>query len=68
MTIWWAFKPDGDLGYINRGSARNLNVIAVDPALKQIALADLKQVLIEQEIHLGADKQDSGVYKIPVEK
>ena len=56
-------KPDGDLGYINRGSARNLNVIAVDPALKQIALADLKQVLIEQKYISVLTKQDSGVYK-----
>ncbi|MBC3377551.1 alpha-2-macroglobulin family protein [Serratia fonticola] len=56
-------KPDGDLGYINRGSARNLNVIAVDPSLKQIALADLKQVLIEQKYISVLTKQDSGVYK-----
>ncbi|MFC0226221.1 alpha-2-macroglobulin family protein [Serratia aquatilis] len=56
-------KPDGDLGYINRGAVRNLNVIAVDPSLKQIALSDLKLVLLEQKYISVLTKQDSGVYK-----
>jgi hypothetical protein len=56
-------KPDGDLGYINRDAARHLNVIAIDPALKQIALPDLKLVLIEQRYISVLTKQDSGVYK-----
>ncbi|HID9471456.1 TPA: alpha-2-macroglobulin family protein [Serratia liquefaciens] len=56
-------KADGDLGYINRDALRQLNVIAVDPSLKQIALADLKLVLIEQKYISVLTKQDSGVYK-----
>ncbi|KEY59377.1 alpha-2-macroglobulin [Serratia sp. DD3] len=56
-------KADGDLGYINRGAARHLNVIAVDPALKQVALPDLKLVLIEQRYISVLTKQNSGVYK-----
>jgi uncharacterized protein YfaS (alpha-2-macroglobulin family) len=56
-------KADGDLGYINRGSVRHLNVIAVDPSLKQIALVDLKLVLIEQKYISVLTKQASGVYK-----
>ncbi len=56
-------KPDGDLGYINRGAVRHLNVIAVDPALKQIALPALKVALIEQKYISVLTKQDSGVYK-----
>lgn len=56
-------KPDGDLGYINRGAIRHLNVIAVDPTLKQIALPALKVTLIEQKYISVLTKQDSGVYK-----
>lgn len=56
-------KPDGDLGYINRGAVRHLNVIAVDPTLKQIALPALKVALIEQKYISVLTKQDSGVYK-----
>ncbi|AHG19226.1 hypothetical protein Z042_06040 [Chania multitudinisentens RB-25] len=56
-------KPDGDLGYINRDAVRHLNVIAVDPSLKKIALPELKWVLIEQRYISVLTKQDSGVYK-----
>ncbi|MBU9862781.1 MG2 domain-containing protein [Rahnella aceris] len=56
-------KADGDLGYINRDAARHLNIIAVDPSLKQIALPDLKVALIEQKYISVLTKQDSGVYK-----
>ncbi|QTF09727.1 alpha-2-macroglobulin family protein [Brenneria izadpanahii] len=56
-------KPDGDLGYINRNAARHLNIIAVDPSLKPIALPDLKVTLIEQKYVSVLTKQDSGIYK-----
>ncbi|MEE3660841.1 alpha-2-macroglobulin [Brenneria sp. g21c3] len=56
-------KPDGDLGYINRDAARRVNIIAVDPSLKQIALPDLKVTLFEQKYFSVLTKQDSGVYK-----
>ncbi len=56
-------KADGDLGYINRDAERHLNVIAIDPNLQQIAMPNLKQVLIEQKYISVLTKQDSGVYK-----
>ncbi|NMP28447.1 alpha-2-macroglobulin family protein [Rahnella sp. SAP-1] len=56
-------KPDGDLGYINRGAIRHLQLIAVDPTLAQIALPDLKVALIEQKYISVLTKQDSGIYK-----
>ncbi len=56
-------KADGDLGYINRAAVRHLDMIAVDPALKRIALPDLKMALIEQKYISVLTKQDSGVYK-----
>ncbi|MCG8710636.1 alpha-2-macroglobulin family protein [Brenneria sp. 4F2] len=56
-------KPDGDLGYINRDAARHVNIIAVDPSLKQIAQPDLNLKLFEQKYFSVLTKQDSGVYK-----
>ncbi|EPY5345334.1 MG2 domain-containing protein [Klebsiella quasipneumoniae] len=56
-------KPDGDLGYINRGAVRHLNVIAVDSTLKQVALPALKVALVEQKYISVLTKQPSGVYK-----
>jgi uncharacterized protein YfaS (alpha-2-macroglobulin family) len=56
-------KADGDLATINRDAERHLNVIAIDPNLQQIAMPNLKQVLIEQKYISVLTKQDSGVYK-----
>lgn len=56
-------KADGDLGYINKGAERHLNLIAVNPSLEKIALPDLTLSLIEQKYISVLTKQDSGVYK-----
>lgn len=56
-------KADGDLGYINRDAVRHLNIIAVDPSLKQIAQPALKVAVIEQKYISVLTRQDSGVYK-----
>ncbi|WP_300000920.1 MG2 domain-containing protein [uncultured Cedecea sp.] len=56
-------KADGDLGYINRDALRHLNIIAINPQLQQIALPDLKVVLIEQKYISVLTQLDSGVYK-----
>ncbi len=56
-------KPDGDMNYINRDAQRHLHIIAIDPALQQIALPNLKTVLIEQKYISVLTKQESGVYQ-----
>lgn len=56
-------KADGDLGYVKLNSPRNLHLIAIDPSLRQIALADLKLVLSERKYISVLTKQASGVYK-----
>ncbi|MGC6389041.1 alpha-2-macroglobulin family protein [Ewingella sp. S1.OA.A_B6] len=56
-------KADGDLGYINKGAERHLNLIAVNPSLEKVALPDLTLSLIEQKYISVLTKQDSGVYK-----
>lgn len=56
-------KSDGALDYINREAERHLNIIAINPALEQIALPNLKVSLIERKYISVLTKQDSGVYK-----
>ncbi len=56
-------KADGGLSYVKLNAVRNLHLIAIDPALKQIAISDLKLVLSEQKYISVLTKQDSGVYK-----
>ncbi len=57
------YKPDGDLKYINKGSSRSLELIAIDPALKKIPVPGLKAIIIEERYISALTKQSSGVYK-----
>ena len=47
--LFWpfGFKPDGDTGYVERRRAK-VNLIAIDPKAKKIAVGDLKLELIER--------------------
>ncbi|MBA7844015.1 alpha-2-macroglobulin family protein [Klebsiella sp. RHBSTW-00484] len=56
-------KADGDLDYINKDAERHLNLIAIDPLLKKMALPGLKVDLLEQKYLSVLTKQSSGVYK-----
>ncbi|OCG59742.1 alpha-2-macroglobulin family protein [Gilliamella sp. GillExp13] len=56
-------KADGNLRYINRDSVRNIDFIAINPALEKIELSNLKLVLIEEKYLSVLVKQSSGVYK-----
>ena len=57
------YKPDGDLKYINKGSGRSVELIAVDPALKKISVSGLKAQIIEVRYVSALTRQSSGVYK-----
>ncbi|MEP7155079.1 MAG: alpha-2-macroglobulin [Betaproteobacteria bacterium] len=57
------FKPDGDMAYVSRGSKRIVNVIAIDPKAKKIAVGDLKLELIERRFVSVLLKQANGTYK-----
>lgn len=57
------FKPDGDLGYVSRGAARAVNLIAIDPKTVKIAAPDLKMELIERRFVSVLLKQPNGTYK-----
>ena len=55
-------KGDGDLNFIQAGSARTVSFVAVDPALKQIALETLEGRLIERRHLSMLVKKPNGNY------
>ena len=57
------FKPDGDMGYVSRGSKRFVNVIAIDSKAKKTATTELKLELIERRFVSVLLKQPNGTYK-----
>ena len=56
-------KTDGALDFVTRDSQRKVNLIAIDPGAKKIAVGDLKAAIIERRYVSILTKQDSGVYK-----
>ena len=57
------FKPDGELGYVSRGTVRSVNLIAIDSKAKKIAVKDLKLELMERRFVSVLLKQPNGTYK-----
>jgi uncharacterized protein YfaS (alpha-2-macroglobulin family) len=55
-----AFKPDGDLNYIDKDVDREVSLIAVDFQLKQIEVPDLSTELIEYRYVSVLTKQKNG--------
>jgi uncharacterized protein YfaS (alpha-2-macroglobulin family) len=53
-------KPDGDLRYIELNKPRSVDLVAVDPQLKRIALANVTANVIAQEHVSVLTKQESG--------
>ncbi|WP_018973277.1 MG2 domain-containing protein [Rudaea cellulosilytica] len=56
-------KTDGALDFVTRDAKRSVNLIAIDPSAKKIAVGDLKAAIIERRYVSILTKQDSGVYK-----
>ncbi|MCE9672039.1 alpha-2-macroglobulin family protein [Myxococcus stipitatus] len=57
------FKPDGGLGYLSQGSERSVDFIAVDPALKRLAVKGLKAELVERRWVSVLTRQPNGTYR-----
>jgi alpha-2-macroglobulin len=55
-------KPDGDLHYIDMTKPRSLDLIAVDPQLNRIAIANITLNIIAQEYISVLTKQENGNY------
>ncbi len=56
-------KSADNLDFVTRGASRNVNLIAIDPGAKKIAVDGLKAAIIERRYVSILTKQDSGVYK-----
>jgi uncharacterized protein YfaS (alpha-2-macroglobulin family) len=56
------YKADGNLGYINANTPRAVDLLAVDPQLKRIALANLTLDVIAQEHVSVVAKKENGSY------
>ncbi|RJS16772.1 alpha-2-macroglobulin [Corallococcus sp. H22C18031201] len=57
------FKPDGNLRFLSQGSDRTVDFIAVDPALKKLAVKGLKAQLVEQRWVSVLTQQSNGTYQ-----
>ena len=57
------WKADGRLDYISRGSARAIDLVAIDPRLARVAAQGLVLKRLERRYVSVLLKQDSGVYK-----
>src|SRR5260370_788565 len=55
-----AYKPDGDLAYIDKGSVRSVNLIAVSPKLDKVPLTELKTELLEFRYVSVLTRQENG--------
>jgi hypothetical protein len=60
QLVGW--KPDGDLAYVHRGSARSVDLVAVDPAGERTAVADLEAAVVELRFVSVLTRQPNGTY------
>ena len=56
------YKADGDMSYLKRDAVRKIELIAVDPNLKPIAVDDLKLELFEYRYISTLTKQEDGTF------
>jgi uncharacterized protein YfaS (alpha-2-macroglobulin family) len=61
FLVGW--KADGRLDFISRGSARSVDVLAIDEKLARVAAPGLKLKRLERRYVSVLLKQDSGIYK-----
>ena len=57
------YKADGDLGYVNKGSVRNVAFVAIDPKAHKTTVNGLKLVRIERRVVSVLMKQPNGLFK-----
>ncbi|MGH8314214.1 MAG: MG2 domain-containing protein, partial [Steroidobacterales bacterium] len=57
------WKSDGDLGYVARGAARGVELIAIDPKLARIAVGELNLERIERRYVSMLIRQPNGTYR-----
>jgi uncharacterized protein YfaS (alpha-2-macroglobulin family) len=63
MPYLVGYKPDGNLRYIARGSARSVELIAIDPNAKSTAIKDLRLLHFEQRFVSVLTRENDGTYR-----
>lgn len=63
MPFLVGVKPDGDLGYVGKGSARTAELIAINARLAKTEAKDLKLQRIEVKYVSSLVKQNNGTFK-----
>lgn len=63
MPYLVGFKADGELRYVNKGAARSVQLLAIDPRAKKIAADKLTLIHLERKFVSVLTKQESGVFK-----
>ena len=63
MPFLVGYKPDGDLGYLRRGAARRVDLIAIDPHAQASAVAGLKLARLELRYVSVLMRQPNGTYR-----
>lgn len=56
------WKPDGDLAYVHRDSARSVELLAVDPAGSRTAVSGLEAALVELRFVSVLTRQPNGTF------
>jgi uncharacterized protein YfaS (alpha-2-macroglobulin family) len=62
LSALLGYKSDGPLDYINKGSKRSIDLVAITPALEAVALDGLRVRLIEVQNISTLVKQNNGTY------
>jgi len=63
MEFLVGWKPDGDLHYVNKGSERSVQLIAVGPQATRVAASGLRALILERKYLSVLTKQWNGTYK-----
>lgn len=56
-------KGDGELGYVTQGTARTVQVVALDPALAPVATTGLRAAIVERRYVSVLERQDDGTLR-----
>lgn len=63
MAYLVGWKPDGDLHYVNKGSERSVQLVAVGPQASRIAAPGVRSLVLERKYLSVLTKQWNGTYK-----
>jgi alpha-2-macroglobulin len=63
MKYLVGYKPDGDLDYLRRGTTRKVDLVAIDPHAKRVAVDKLRLARLDVRYVSVLMRQPNGIYK-----